>query len=88
MLKNTQQSVSATLALPVQQDGAVFTPKIDRSTSIDIPAVGKAGPYTVFSTVHTQDLNVVQVFGGSLDIMADGLGRKVEFFKLNTLLRR
>ena len=65
-----------------------MNPKIDRSTSVQIPAVGRVGPYAIFSTVQTFDLNVVNVFTSSLDIEAEGLKTKLTFFKLSTLLRR
>ena len=64
-----------------------MNPRIDRSTIIQIPTVGRIGPYAIFSTVQTFDLNVVNVFTGSLDIEAEDLKTKLTFFKLAKLLK-
>ena len=78
--------MSATFAIPRLQPGT-FVPRIEREEPFQITAVGQIGPYTIFSIAHELDLNVVQVFGGSLDVEAEGLGQKVSFFKLQTLLK-
>ena len=64
-----------------------MSPKIDRSTSVDIPAVGRVGPYAIFSTVQTFNLHAVQAFTSSLDIEAEDLNTKLTYFKISTLFK-
>ena len=64
-----------------------MSPRMDHSTTLQLAAVGRSGPYTLFSGLLEKDLNAFQFIGSSVDVAAEGLQSKVTFFKLINLLR-
>ncbi|CAF9915861.1 MAG: hypothetical protein HETSPECPRED_002603 [Heterodermia speciosa] len=82
----SRSSLAATFAIPLPQPGNM-SPRMDHSTTLQLAAVGRSGPYTLFSGLLEKDLNAFQFLGASVDVAASGLQSKVTFFKLFNLMR-
>ena len=60
---------------------------MDHSTTLQLAAVGRSGPYTLFSGLLEKELSAFQFLGASVDVAASGLQSTVTFFKLFNLMR-
>lgn len=64
-----------------------MSPRMDHSTTLQLAPIGQAGPYALYSGVLESNLSAIQLFGSSVDVVAEGLQTKIMFFKLFNLVR-
>ncbi|KAL2042394.1 hypothetical protein N7G274_004885 [Stereocaulon virgatum] len=73
-------SLTATIAYRVPQPGNM-SPRIDKSTTMQLNLIGKAEPFSLCSVMLEHTLDGTQVFSSSMDIVDEGSSAKAEFRK-------
>jgi len=61
-----------------------MSPRIDYSTTVELDLIGAAGPFALYSVIHTQSISSLQLFDSSIDLEVGGA--KALFFKLFSIL--